>query len=172
MPKQPAPLGTVLREDYQAVKREWRRGLERVVDERDKARAERDEWREGHAAWGELEAVKSERDFAQALLRQGEPLASAREVADELERERDRALAALREIAITTCREWVEDKNDRCNAPAEFVLWGKLIDAEGLGPRCYDHAAQHVGHRALGDKSWAIIDLRSALAALSNQDKP
>jgi hypothetical protein len=67
---------------------------------------------------------------------------------------------------VGPCREWIDEKNDRCNAPAEYVLWGKLIDPEGLGPRCWDHAAQHVGPRALGDRSWAIIDLRRLTRAL------
>lgn len=74
-----------------------------------------------------------------------------------------RALEVLQR-EIGSCREWVG--NDRCGAPSEFVLWGKLIDPEGLGPRCYDHAAQHVGHRALGDRGCAIIDLRMLAAEL------
>ncbi len=82
----------------------------------------------------------------------------------------DAAVELLRGLAVTTCREWVE--NDRCNAPAEFVLWGKLIDPEGLGPRCYDHAAKWVDHRGLGDPSYAIIDLRPARAFLATQEKP
>lgn len=58
---------------------------------------------------------------------------------------------------IGDCREWVGI--DRCDEPSEYVLWGKLIAADGLGPRCYEHAAKHVGARALTDPSWAIIDL-------------
>jgi hypothetical protein len=61
------------------------------------------------------------------------------------------------------CREWVDEKNDRCWAPAEYILWGKLFDPDALGPRCYDHAAAHAGHHALGDRAWAIIDV-AALA--------
>lgn len=62
---------------------------------------------------------------------------------------------------IGPCREWPED-GDRCNQPAEYVLWGKLIPPEGLGPRCYDCAAKHVGHRALtGDAAYALINLNS-----------
>lgn len=61
---------------------------------------------------------------------------------------------------IGTCREWIETTAQRCNAPSEFVLWGKLIPAEGLGPRCYDHAAAHVGHRALHvDSQHAVIHI-------------
>lgn len=63
------------------------------------------------------------------------------------------------QTVIGSCREWLPEKADNCNAPTEYVLWGKLIPTEALGPRCYDHAAEHVGHRALGDPAWAIIDL-------------
>jgi hypothetical protein len=59
---------------------------------------------------------------------------------------------------VGSCREWIADSN-RCGARAEYVLWGKLFDPDALGPRCYDHAAMHAGHRALGDPSYAIIDL-------------
>ena len=59
------------------------------------------------------------------------------------------------------CREWLSEEHNRCNAPAEFILWGKLINPEGLGPRCYDHAAEHVGHHALSPNSgYAVFDLR------------
>lgn len=61
---------------------------------------------------------------------------------------------------IGPCREWPPG-NDVCGAPSEYVLWGKLIPAEGLGPRCAECAAKHVGWRALGDPSWAISDLAS-----------
>lgn len=67
-------------------------------------------------------------------------------------------LEALRRN-IGPCREWIAEKHNRCNEPAEYVLWGKLIPAEGLGPRCYDCAAKHVGHSWLGDRAHASIDL-------------
>jgi hypothetical protein len=79
---------------------------------------------------------------------------------------------ALATIAMTACREWCEDKANSCGQPAEFVLWGKLFPPEALGPRCYDHAAAHVGHRGLGDPSWAIIDLRPARAVLGLDATP
>jgi hypothetical protein len=61
---------------------------------------------------------------------------------------------------VGPCREWCEEKADNCNEPAVFVLWGKLIPQEGLGPRCYDHAAKHVGHWALAPGSnYALINL-------------
>lgn len=73
-------------------------------------------------------------------------------------------LAALEEatarLAFTSCREWDEELSRFCGGEAEFVLWGKLFPAEGLGPRCYLHAAKHAGHRLPGDPAAAIIDLR------------
>jgi hypothetical protein len=64
------------------------------------------------------------------------------------------------------CRE--EVKFERCGAPAEFILWGKLFPADALGPRCYDHAADHVGHYLLtgrGLEQSAILDLRGLYRA-------
>ena len=60
---------------------------------------------------------------------------------------------------IEYCREVLPEEEqslepggDRCQKRAEFILWGKLLP-EALGPRCYDCAAKHVGHRALGRDS-------------------
>lgn len=74
--------------------------------------------------------------------------------------ESDSALALdIMRSQICGCREELEN-GDKCWAPAEFVLWGKLIPAEGLGPRCYDHAVRHVGHPALRPESGhAVIHL-------------
>jgi len=74
----------------------------------------------------------------------------------------EKALAGIE----TTCREWL-DNGSRCGQPAEFLLWGKMTPFEALGPRCYNHAAAWVGHRALGNPAWAILDLRPGSAALS-----
>lgn len=74
-------------------------------------------------------------------------------------------LDTIREV-IGPCREWIDDKQDRCNEPADYVLWGKLIEPEGLGPRCYDCAAKHVGHRFLADSSAALVDLRKLTWAI------
>lgn len=69
-------------------------------------------------------------------------------------------LVATIQQHVGGCREWCPDKNENCWAPAEFVLWGKLIPTEGLGPRCYDHAAKHVGHDGLRSRSnWAMINI-------------
>jgi hypothetical protein len=62
---------------------------------------------------------------------------------------------------VGPCREWVDATASICGNPAEFVLWGKLIPAEGLGPRCYDCAADRIGHQGLASRSgWALINLR------------
>ncbi len=67
--------------------------------------------------------------------------------------------AWCRRHLMTTCRD--------CRiAPAEFILWGKLLPAEALGPKCYDCAAEVMGHSPLGDPQYAILDLRGALSML------
>ena len=74
--------------------------------------------------------------------------------------------AELKEAGLLpSCGEWVEVQGAprRCSCPAEFILWGKLLPAEALGPRCYDHAAKHVGAGSLfrpGHSGWALADLR------------
>lgn len=73
---------------------------------------------------------------------------------------------ATRNSVAEWCREDLPN-GERCNQPAEFILWGKLLEPEALGPRCYDHAAEHVGHRALGPsevKQWAIYVLPKVAA--------
>jgi hypothetical protein len=71
-----------------------------------------------------------------------------------------RSTLAILQHHVGSCREWPEDKPDRCGKRSEFVLWGKLIPAEGLGPRCYDCAAKHVSHRALTPRSgYALVRL-------------
>jgi hypothetical protein len=70
---------------------------------------------------------------------------------------------------VGSCREWIDEKNNVCGEPADFVLWGKLIRAEGLGPRCHDHAAKHVGHRALAPHSgYALVNLGELAGVLGN----
>jgi ATP-dependent Clp protease ATP-binding subunit ClpA len=45
--------------------------------------------------------------------------------------------------------------------PAEFIIWGKLSKPEALGPKCYDHAAKHLGHAAMSRiDQYAVLDLR------------
>ncbi len=59
---------------------------------------------------------------------------------------------------IGGCREETKG-GGKCWEPSEFVLWGKLLPPEALGPRCYDHAEKHLG-RGVGDPQWAVVDLR------------
>lgn len=67
------------------------------------------------------------------------------------------ALATIQQH-VGHCHEWLD--YDRCGKPAEYVLWGKLIPTEGLGPRCYDCAVKHVSHHALASRSsHAIVNL-------------
>jgi len=87
-----------------------------------------------------------------------------------LEAARERLEEAADALVREGCREELGAPTyDKCNKPAEFVLWGKLIEPEALGPRCYDHAAKHVGHgmlsrRLAGSDGYqleaAIMDLR------------
>lgn len=80
---------------------------------------------------------------------------------------RDAGLEAARHI-IGGCREELGAPTfDKCWAPAEYVLWGKLLPPEALGPRCYDHAAKHVGHRALSvGANYALIHIGELAAAV------
>lgn len=83
----------------------------------------------------------------------------------------DAALEVLR-TTIGGCREETEPTGEpgsgKCWAPADYVLWGKLIPVGGLGPRCYDHAVGHVGHHALASNSgYALVNLRDAARALT-----
>lgn len=68
------------------------------------------------------------------------------------------------------CREDLAD-GERCHAPADFFLWGKMFPAEALGPRCYDHAVEHTHHSmpARCDQ-WAVFDLRRPTPPASDVD--
>lgn len=61
-----------------------------------------------------------------------------------------------------SCREWIEEKSDRCNAEAVFILWGKLFPKDAMGPRCWDHASKWLnGHTSQRDiDQTAVYDLR------------
>ena len=82
--------------------------------------------------------------------------------------------AAMAVPVVECCREWIDTDvgYDHCNKAAEFLLWGKLIKPEGLGPRCHEHAARHVGERALGSdlSNWAILDLRGLAREVRSAD--
>lgn len=83
---------------------------------------------------------------------------------------------------LTTCRRELgadavparRRTYDRCNEPAEFILWGKLFPNEALGPRCYDCALEQIGdHHALAPNSgYALVDLRPIRRALKLADQP
>lgn len=65
-----------------------------------------------------------------------------------------------------SCREWVEEKVNRCGEPAEWVLWGKLFNPDALGPRCHAHAVDWMDKEHCSDflyrpDQYAIIDLRN-----------
>jgi hypothetical protein len=51
------------------------------------------------------------------------------------------------------CRHRNDDDGKLCGQPAKMIVWGKLFPPDALGPRCYDHAAEQIGHRAAGDRS-------------------
>lgn len=72
---------------------------------------------------------------------------------------RHEQIVAALQRTIGGCREDALD-GGKCWAPAEYVIWGKLAATNALGPRCYRHAAAHVGHRALASRSgWALIHI-------------
>lgn len=81
--------------------------------------------------------------------------------------DKESALAVLQRH-VGHCREWTD--NRPCNAMAEFLLWGKLIPAEGLGPRCYEHAVKHVGYHALASRSnYALVNLADLAEDLAKE---
>jgi hypothetical protein len=43
---------------------------------------------------------------------------------------------------------------------ADFILWGKLLPPEALGPRCYDHAEKWVPGVSGRADQYAVFDLR------------
>jgi len=115
--------------------------------------------------------VSAPDDFTKRMLAEFEllcdilpPLSAMRAVEalvrqDERERIEGRIYDVLAEC-VGGCREDMPD-GSRCWAKAEYVLWGKLLPARALGPRCYDHAAEHIGHHGLASGSgWALLHLR------------
>jgi hypothetical protein len=79
--------------------------------------------------------------------------------------ERDKAVNLLNRV-VTVCRDCRDELPWLCeDVPlADFIFWGKLLPPEALGPKCYEHAAKHVGHAMLaghGDRfNVAAVDLR------------
>jgi hypothetical protein len=69
-----------------------------------------------------------------------------------------RPMLALLQQHVGGCREELD--SDKCWKPAEYVLWGKLTPAEGLGPRCHTHARRYISESGLASRSdWALIRL-------------
>jgi hypothetical protein len=70
------------------------------------------------------------------------------------------ALAVIQQH-VGGCREELHNNHaDKCWKPAEYILWGKLIPAEGLGPRCHEHALRYVSHYGLSSRAnYALVHL-------------
>jgi hypothetical protein len=57
------------------------------------------------------------------------------------------------------CRACRDERDEIVTA--DFILWGKLLPPEQMGPRCYDHTAGYLGYRAMSQiDQWAVFDLR------------
>ena len=69
--------------------------------------------------------------------------------------------------AVEWCRECRDERPmGSPGVPADFILWGKLLPPAALGPRCYDHAAAHLGHAAMSRiDQYAVFDLRTVRRA-------
>lgn len=82
----------------------------------------------------------------------------------------ERAARAL----LTCCRECRDEAAPFATyvTPAEFILWGKLLPPEALGPKCYDHAVKYLGHSvATRTEQYAVVDLRPLRAALAKESE-
>jgi hypothetical protein len=74
---------------------------------------------------------------------------------------------------LETCRACLDEQRDGGDwgpAPAaDFILWGKLLPPEHLGPRCYDHAREALGWAAMSRiDQYAVFDLRPIRKALTH----
>jgi hypothetical protein len=71
------------------------------------------------------------------------------------------------QLAAGGCREELGEAHNfsKCWEPTEFILWGKMFPPEALGPKCYDHAAEHLNSRmSLQEiEQIAVFDLRPFL---------
>ena len=60
---------------------------------------------------------------------------------------------------IEHCRACRDERDEIVTA--DFILWGKLLPPEQMGPRCYDHTAGYLGWSAMHQiDQWAVFDLR------------
>lgn len=77
--------------------------------------------------------------------------------------ERIKELTGALNGLVTCCRECRDEMPMfSSNIPrADFVLWGKLFPPEAFGPKCYDHAAKHIGWSGMSQiEGMAVVDLR------------
>jgi hypothetical protein len=74
----------------------------------------------------------------------------------------ERELAELRDAGREFCRECRDEREWLAPpVPADFILWGKLLPPEAFGPKCYDHAAKHLGRwEMMNIDQCAVFDLR------------
>jgi L-rhamnose isomerase len=50
--------------------------------------------------------------------------------------------------------------------PAEYIVWGKYAKTNRLGPSCYDHTVEVIGHAGMSRiDQYAVFDLRPFRAA-------
>lgn len=64
------------------------------------------------------------------------------------------------ELKGECCRE-CRDFEPPLYTRADFILWGKLLPPEAMGPKCYDHTADHLGWFAMSRiDQYAVYDLR------------
>jgi hypothetical protein len=76
-------------------------------------------------------------------------------------------LKAVLAKAAQYCREC---RDQDLLTPADFIIWGKFSRPEALGPRCYNHTAEHIGWVSMSQiDQWAVFDLRPFRAALSGE---
>lgn len=111
--------------------------------------------------WNQLSAGMANADFI-AHAREDVPWLLARLKEHDERQQRERETSAPHS-SVAEVSEWCREdlpNGERCHGRAEVILWGKLISPEGLGPRCFTHAAKHVGSRSVHDPAWAIFDLR------------
>jgi hypothetical protein len=75
--------------------------------------------------------------------------------------DQERPLAeSVRALKVECCRQ-CRDQEPPVSTRAEFILWGKLLPPEAFGPKCYDHAAEHLGWQAMSRiDQYAVYDLR------------
>lgn len=107
---------------------------------------------------------------ATAILNRAHSYLSTRDLAQEIV---ETIVAGRAVVDLPSDRKWIEfcracrDERDEI-VPADFILWGKLLPSEQLGPRCYNHATAYIGVLAMTRiDQWAVFDLRPLNRALT-----